>query len=138
MESGFAGKKATKLESLGDRSHTTVVCGQAGSGKTTYVVTHKADDDKVWDYDVVMAELTGLPMHQSIEGAIGSVLAHRDQWIQATEHCKHRCWLIVSNPKAAIVSMMREAGATVVTMDTPDDVCKQRLRARFIQANTID
>lgn len=137
MESGFTGSKGTKLESLGDRTNTTVVCGPAASGKSTYVATHKEDDDKVWDYDVVMAELTGLPMHESLPGAIGSVLAHRDQWIQATEHCKHHCWLIVSNQLSSVVQMMREAGATIIVMDTPNDVCKARLRARFIANNSL-
>ena len=137
-ELGFT-KGGTNLTSttIGNRSQFTVVCGPAGSGKTYYVATHKADDDKVWDYDVVMAEITGLPIHEGLEGAVGSVLAHRDTWIRATEHCKHHCWLIVSNPKAVIVGMMRDAGANVVVMDTPDDVCQQRLRDRFIADNEL-
>jgi hypothetical protein len=76
-------------------------------------------------------------MHQAMAGAVGSVLAHRDNWIQATEHCRHHCWLIVTNPKAFIVTLMRDAGATVVVLDTPDDVCTQRLRDRFIHENSI-
>src|SRR5581483_967397 len=48
-ESGWVNRTGTKLTDLGDRSNTTVVCGQAGSGKTTYVAEHKADDDLVWD-----------------------------------------------------------------------------------------
>lgn len=135
IECGWTGRKGTKLTELGNRQHVTVVCGQAGSGKTTYVAQHKADNDLVWDYDVVMSELTGLPMHESLPDAVGSVLAHRDSWIVATEHCLHHCWLIVSNPNAVIVQMMREAGANVIVMDTPDDVCQQRLRARFHMSN---
>jgi 5-methylcytosine-specific restriction protein A len=135
LECGWSGRKGTKLTELGDRRHTTVVCGQACSGKTTYVAAHKGANDLVWDYDYIMAEITGLPLHQSMPDAIGSVLANRDAWIQATEYCPHHCWLIVSNPTAVIVTMMRDAGATVVVMDTADDVCQQRLRARFIADN---
>lgn len=113
LESGWTGKKGTTLTDLGDRSTTTVVCGQAGSGKTTYVSEHKAPNDHVWDYDFVMVELTGLPTHQSLPGAVGSVLANRDQWIEATRYSSHQCWLIVSNPQAVIVQMLRDAGATL-------------------------
>jgi len=79
----LVGKRGTKLVDVGDRRNTTVVCGQPGSGKTTYVERFKAPNDLTWDYDVVMADITGLPLHQFLPGAIGSVLAHRDAWIEA-------------------------------------------------------
>jgi len=132
VECGFTGKKGTKITDLGDRSNTTVVCGQAGSGKSTYVENHKQPMDAVFDYDVIMHEITGLPMHQGLPGAVGSVLAQRDQWIEATRYNNNHCWLIVSSPKAAIVGMMRDAGAAVITMDTSDEECQRRLRQRFI------
>ncbi len=78
-----------------------------------------------------MHEITGLPMHQGLQGAIGSVLANRDQWIQATEHTTKHCWLIVSNPDAGIVKLMAAAGAAVVTLQTTDEECQRGLRARF-------
>jgi hypothetical protein len=131
-ESGPTDRKGTKLVDLGDRTNTTVVCGAAGSGKTFYVAEHKAANDLVWDFDVVMAAVTGLPIHQSLPGAVGSVLANRDQWIDATKYSTNHCWLIQSNPKAAIVDMMRDAGASITYMDTTDEVCQQRLRQRFI------
>lgn len=132
-ESGWTGKRGTTLSDLGDRSNTTVVCGPAGSGKTTYVGDHKAENDHVFDFDVIMQTITGLPMHQSLPGAVGSVLAQRDQWVEATKYSTNHCWLIVSNAKAAIVDMMREAGAAVVVMDTTDDECQRRLRQRFVE-----
>lgn len=132
IECGWAGRKGTKLVDFGNRSNLTIVCGQAGSGKTTYVASRKRASDLVWDYDVIMAELTGLPMHQGLPGAIGSVLANRDQWIEATRYSSNHCWLIVSNPKAVIVDALREAGARVIVMDTPVDECKRRVKARFI------
>jgi 5-methylcytosine-specific restriction endonuclease McrA len=128
-ECGWTGRKGTRLEQLTDRANTTVVCGPPASGKTTYVEQHKADNDHVFDYDVVMQEITGLPLHQSLPGAIGSVLAKRDQFIEATAHSKH-VWIIISNPRAVIVKMLEDAGARVIVMDTPDDVCKQRLKER--------
>jgi 5-methylcytosine-specific restriction endonuclease McrA len=133
-EYGWTGRKGTRLEQLTDRSNTTVVCGSAGSGKSTYVQQHKQPNDPVFDYDVVMSEITGLPMHQSLPGAIGSVLAKRDQFIESTAYCPHRVWIIVSNPNAVIVRMLRDAGATVVLMNTPDEVCTQRLLERFNDA----
>jgi hypothetical protein len=97
---------------------------------------HKAATDLVWDYDVVMSDITDLPMHQPLPGAVGSVLANRDAWIEATKYSTNHCWLIITNPEAAAVGMMRDAGAQIITMDTPDDVCQERLRARFTANNT--
>ena len=134
-EYGWTGNKGTKLEQLTDRSNTTVVCGAPCSGKTTYVATHKGEDDHVWDFDVVMQELTGLPMHQGLTGAIGSVLAHRDAFINRTAHSPHHVWIIVTNPRAAIVRLLEAAGASVVVLDTSDEVCQQRQRERFLSEN---
>jgi 5-methylcytosine-specific restriction endonuclease McrA len=129
-ESGWAGSKGTRIESLSDRTNTIVVCGQPASGKSTYIEEHKQQDDLVWDYDVVMQRITGLPLHQSLQGAIGSVLADRDNFIQATSMCERRVWIICANPSAYIVKLLHEAGASVVTMQTPDDECQRRLQAR--------
>jgi hypothetical protein len=74
----------------------------------------------------------GLPMHQSPPGASVSALVDLDRWIEATRYSTNRCWLVVSNHKAAIVTMMRDAGATVVVIDTPYDECQRRLKQRFI------
>jgi predicted kinase len=131
-ECNWTGKKGTTLKELGDRSNMTIVCGPAGSGKTTYVAEHQMPQDAVFDYDVVMAEITGVPLHQGLPGAVGSVLAQRDQWVEATRYSANHCWLIVSNEKAAIVTMLREAGATVVVIDTDDEECQRRLKQRFI------
>ena len=130
LECGWTGRKGTKLTDLGDRSNTTVVCGQAGSGKSTYVEEHEAAGDNVWDYDVVMSEITGLRLYQELPGAIGSVLADRDRWVEATRYSSNHCWLIVANPHAVIVKMMKDAGATFIVMNTTDEECKRRIRRR--------
>jgi hypothetical protein len=131
-ECGWSSNKGTRLDVLTDRSNTTVVCGAAGSGKTTFVKNNSQADDLVWDYDVVMHEITGLPMHEHMNGAIGSVLADRDRFIESTAHTtdKH-VWVIVSNPDAVIVRMLRDAGANVVVMDTAADICAERLKQRL-------
>jgi hypothetical protein len=132
-ELGFVrGGTNLKPDQLGDRLNLTIICGQAGCGKSTYVEQHKAAHDQTWDYDVIMSDITGLPIHQGLPGAIGSVLAARDAWVEATRYYPAHCWLIVTNPKAEIVKMLSEAGAEVIVMDTPDDVCAARLRQRFI------
>jgi hypothetical protein len=133
MESNWLGKRGTKIIDVGDRHNTTVVCGPPGSGKTTYVEQHKAATDLTWDYDDIMSTITGLPLHQELPGAVGSVLANRDAWVEATRYTSKRCWLIVMNPEATIVSMMRDAGAEVIVMNTPDDECQHRLQLRRVQ-----
>lgn len=130
MECGWTGHRGTKLEQLGDRRQTTVVCGLPCSGKTTYVLEHRQADDLVWDYDEVMAEITGLPLHESLPNAIGSVLAKRDQFLESTQYSKQHVWIIVNNPKAVIVTMLVDAGAQLVVLDTPDEIRERRLAAR--------
>jgi hypothetical protein len=134
-ESQWTGKKGTKLDRLTDRTNTTVVCGQAGSGKTTYVEQRKVANDLVWDYDEVMARITGLPLYETLEGAIGSVLADRDAFITSTAYSQHHVWLIVANRHAHIVKLLEEAGATVIELTTPDEVCKQRIKDRLSTVN---
>jgi 5-methylcytosine-specific restriction endonuclease McrA len=131
LESGWVNRNGTKLTEFGDRSNMTIVCGPGGAGKSTYVAEHKADDDLIWDYDAVMHEITGLPMHEELHGATGSVLANRDQWIQATEHSTKHCWLIVSNAKAKIVELLQAVGARVIVLETDEAECQRRLAARF-------
>jgi hypothetical protein len=133
FECGWQGTRgtSTKLEELTNRENTTVVCGPAASGKTTYVEQNKQPNDLVWDYDVVMSEVTGLPVHQHTPDAVGSVLALRDQFINRTALCPHHVWIIVTNPRSAVVKLLRDSGARVVVLDTPDTVCQQRLRERF-------
>ena len=137
-ECGWTGRKGTTLtvEQLGDRSNTIVVTGEAGSGKSTYIKQNKRDNDLVWEFDEVMANITGRPLHDHLPNAVGSVLADRDRWIESTKYTTNRCWLVVNNPKATIVQMMRDAGATIVVMDTPHDECQRRLKQRYIDETT--
>jgi len=129
-EYGWTNRKGTRFDSLGNRGNTTVVCGLPGAGKSEYVKQHAAQDDHVFDYDVVMSEVTGLPIYETLPDAIGSVLAKRDQFIEATQYSTHHVWIIVSNPKAAVVDMLRVAGAEIVVLDTPPDICAERIRNR--------
>lgn len=55
-----------------------VVHGPPLSGKTTYVNKHKGPNDLVYDFDHVMAAISGLPVHQHNDNLIGYVLDIRD------------------------------------------------------------
>lgn len=136
-ESGWTSRKGTTLTDLGDRSNTIVVCGESGSGKSTYIRNNKAPNDIVWEYDDVMATITGRPVHDHLPEAVGSVLADRDRWIEATRYSTNRCWLVVNNDKATVVQMMRDAGATVIVLNTPHVECQRRLKQRYIDETTV-
>lgn len=43
----------------------TIVCGSSCSGKSTYIEESKGESDYVIDVDVIIAELSGLPLHES-------------------------------------------------------------------------
>ena len=55
-----------------------VVHGPPLSGKSTYVQEHKGPNDLVFDFDLIMSALSGLPVHQHNENLIGYVLDIRD------------------------------------------------------------
>lgn len=81
----------------------TMVCGPAGSGKTTYVHQHKRPTDLVIDLDAIASELSGQPLHGW----------DRDRWLNAALYRRNdilgslsrpsdytAAWFIVSEPKA--------------------------------------
>ena len=132
FEVGWAGHCGTmiKQEEFADASQITVICGLAGSGKTTYVAAHKQPTDAVFDYDVELARATGLEVHQSIDGCVKSILAQRDAFIRDVIWNRKTAWIIVARRDAEIVKRLVSAGATLVELRVDTAVRVQRLSER--------
>ncbi len=57
---------------------TYVIHGSPLSGKSTYVQNHKGDNDIIYDFDLIMAAISGLPTHQDNKNLIPYVIDTRD------------------------------------------------------------
>lgn len=102
----------------------TVVCGAPGSGKTSWVRSQIRRGEMVVDVDSLFAALTMRPLYDKPESLIGAVLSLRDHVIESYEPA----WVISSDPTITYRTEMRERfGARVVVLETPADVCVERI-----------
>jgi 5-methylcytosine-specific restriction protein A len=121
-------KVKTQRESNGIRSmhyQLHVICGPPGSGKTTYVNQRKKQGDAVFDFDSI-AHAMGFPMHECPHQLVGVIERMREAFIAAVREVDS--WVIfTSRTKAEMTA--RQSGGTLTIMDTPEDVCIERLRS---------
>lgn len=75
-----------------------VVHGSPLSGKTTYVQRHKGPNDIIFDFDLIMSALSGLPVHQHNDNLLGYVLDIRDLIISRLKSEKNidNAWIIAT------------------------------------------
>lgn len=106
------------------KGETTIVCGPAGGGKTTYVKENAKPGDVYIDLDLIRESLP--PSAQFHE-----VLAKRNQLLNALADTPRRAWFIVSSPiNSERDWWARKLGTTDVRLlDTPIDVCIERINA---------
>lgn len=57
---------------------TYVIHGSPLSGKSTYVEKNKGENDLIYDFDLIMSAISGLPKHQDNKYLIDYVLSVRD------------------------------------------------------------
>ena len=132
IECGWSGSKGTAIDDLQDDccNRFTIVCGLPGSGKTFYVAEHAQDSDLVWDYDVALSAATGQDLHSDVTGALKSMLAKRDTFVQKARWSDRKVWVIISRRDAALTKLLVEAGASVVELMVDEAIRLQRLSAR--------
>lgn len=118
----------------------TLVCGAPGSGKTTYVQQRRNPGDIVWDFDVIMQAITGLPMHEKPEDVIGLVLGMRTGFFGALESRRPQkhVWIIGTCPtRRERAEITQRFGADLVVLDTDEATCRARLLARGHSAESV-
>jgi len=104
----------------------TLVAGPPCSGKTTYALAHAAAGDEVLDYDVVFAELSGLPLYEREFGhadAVGAEFQRRLARIR--QGFVIRC--APNKQHRAIIRRIHRAASVVLAV--PAEICHARLRA---------
>lgn len=112
----------------------TIICGPPGSGKTSYVRKHAKLGDIVWDFDVIVAALTGLPLHQRTEDCVRLVLAMRAAFISyvVRQPPARSIWMIVTGRQDAD-RIARQLGAEVVELNAEAEELTRRLEARRLE-----
>ncbi len=77
---------------------TYVIHGSPLSGKSTYVQNHKGDNDIIYDFDLIMAAISGLPTHQDNKNLIPYVIDTRDLIITRLKSEKNidNAWIITT------------------------------------------
>lgn len=113
------------------RIPVVIVCGAAGSGKSTYVQQHAGPDDLVIDLDVIRAGLAGTAIHEPNPDYTRAALDKRNDMLRslATDRKHKRAWFIVSAPDKGERLWWRDhlKAERVVVMDTTLDECKRRI-----------
>jgi 5-methylcytosine-specific restriction protein A len=93
-----------------------VICGPAGSGKTTWVEQRRQPGDVVWDFDVIAGAMTQAPSFPRSEQVVSLMRTLEDAligWLQI--HQTANAFVIQSHVGMANVIAQR-IGATVVTL----------------------
>lgn len=110
-----------------------VVCGPAGSGKSTYVRDHLQAGELVLDVDELAAELTGKPLyHSTFDERMAAIrLRNRRLADLAASDCPYsRAWLIVTAGTPEDREFWRSKyGADLLLMTTPKTECVKRIQA---------
>lgn len=77
---------------------TYVIHGSPLSGKSTYVEKHKGSNDIIYDFDLIMAAISGLPIHQDNKNLIPYVIDIRDLIITRLKSEKNidNVWIITT------------------------------------------
>lgn len=111
----------------------TIVCGPAGSGKTTFCQQHASKEDLIIDLDVIQAEISGLPMyHSESREHFLAAIKRRNQFLRSLSCADHgKAFFIVSAPRAfhrrKWVEMLKPERTVVLATDL--GTCVSRIRA---------
>ena len=112
------------LSSLELRAAKIVIAGPPCSGKTTFAHQHALAGDQILDYDVVHAELTGLPLYVHDE----SQIARTVDLFGTRALGMRQGWIIRTAPTAAARRSAREAAnARSIVLEVWPGECLERL-----------
>lgn len=111
----------------------TIVCGPAGSGKTTFCQKHAQEGDLIIDLDFIQSELSGLPLyHADKREHFLAAIKRRNQILRSLSFADMgQAFFIVSAPRAyhrrKWIQMLRPMKTVVLATDL--STCIQRIRA---------
>lgn len=111
-----------------------VVAGAPGSGKSYLVERRKKPDALVIDQDIILAEMTGRPVHtQASPKELRLALIERNRRLAGLVDVprEREVWFITTAPRWSDRRRWQEIlGARLILLDTPPEVCLDRMRGR--------
>lgn len=122
----------TAITRLYDMRSTIIVCGLPGCGKSTYVRDHIQPGERYWDYDEVMAHVSGKPLHTTDLASLDAVYTRRDHFVTQSDGSQRRVWFIAESDSSCLVRLMVSAGAHVVHLHVDERVRQMRLLGRIL------
>jgi len=106
-----------------------VVHGSPLSGKSTYVQQHKGPNDLIYDFDLIMQAISGLPLHNQNNNLIPYVLDVRDLLISRLkgETNIDNAWIIVTRVTEQLKQSLIGLNAEYIEMKIDIHTAKRRL-----------
>lgn len=124
----------------------TIVCGPAGSGKSTYAREHAGPRDLIIDLAEIKSQLSGAPLYMAGTQWTGPALEQRNVMLRSlatdTEH--EHAWLIIGAPtaeeRAQWVKLLRPIRLHILLVPFVDcaDRIKRDERRRHVQRDHIE
>ena len=106
-----------------------IIAGYPGSGKTTYVKRNLGQHDLVYDYDALMAALTGLPEHTGNIDANDYVQLIYELMLRKlkAEQTFEQVWIIMTYPDEKLDSLLVSRNLHHIMLSTSRAECIDRL-----------
>ena len=113
----------------GMRPRVYVVHGAPCSGKKDYVASHLGENDVVFDYDEVMAAISGRPIYQPNSNLVSYCLDIRTLILKKALKSQDigKTWVIATRVGDDMKSMLSDVPTQYVHVDKPKGECLQRL-----------
>jgi HK97 family phage prohead protease len=113
----------------GIKPNVFVVHGAPASGKTSYVMQHKGDNDVIFDFDKVMSALSGLPPHQKNKNLISYCTDIRALIIKKAlrKPTVDKTWIITTNIGDEMKGQLSDIPVEYIHVDTPKEECLKRI-----------
>jgi 5-methylcytosine-specific restriction protein A len=108
-----------------------LVAGSPLAGKTTYVKQHKGKDDLVFDYDSLLAALTGEELYYRPAWSTDIILDIRETVMKYIEKrtALRKAWIIATAPTVQQRQYFKDRlNAKVIVINPGKQVCLQRLQ----------
>lgn len=106
----------------------TVVCGPAGSGKSTHVKSNAQPQDIVIDLDECLYRVSGLYGSEAPIKYLTQATRLRNSQLAALEQHRGQAWFIVGAPTKAERTWWADTlSADIKLMDVSEMICRQRI-----------